>query len=443
MNSTFLDILYLPDLYKTDRTIDDLYPLYFKDDLKLRFFELFKSHNFETVIFKKTILVKPNLVMHPRRPEDGKCLITHPNFILSAVEAILEFKPQKVIIGDAPVQNCNWEMLFENSFYEQLALLESKYHTKIDLLDFRRTVWSDSLNVTNEIHPISEYVLFDLKKDSYLDPVTDESNKFRVTNYDPDKLSVSHKRGKHLYCIAKEFFKADVILQLPKVKTHQKAGITNALKNLVGINGDKDYLPHHKIGGSGTGGDCYPGSNPLRRISEKMLDRANKNIGSLIYYPWLAISKFLWKVVPGSPYHSLSAGWYGNDTTWRMVADLNKIALFGTQNGELAQKPIRKIFSLCDGIIGGQGNGPLKPSPLPLGVILFSNDSLLTDIAAAKLMQFDTSLIPLIRELKKDWYPEDSSLRLNDEVVSLEALKKISIKTMPAPGWVGHIEENP
>ena len=31
---------------------------------------------------------------------------------------------------------------------------------------------------------------------------------------------------------------------LPKLKTHKKAGITCALKNLIGINGNKEYLPH-------------------------------------------------------------------------------------------------------------------------------------------------------------------------------------------------------
>jgi uncharacterized protein (DUF362 family) len=443
MNPTFLDILYLPDLYKTDRTIDDLYPLYFKDDLKQKFLELFKSHHFETEIFGRTILIKPNLVMDSRVPGDEKCLTTHPNFILSAVEAVLAFKPLKIIIGDAPVQSCKWEKLFEHSFYEKLAHLEKKYDTKINLLDFRRTIWSDSLKVNTEIRPFSEYLIFDLKEASYLDPVTDDSNKFRVTNYDPDKLANYHKKGKHLYCVTKEFFEADVIIQLPKVKTHQKAGITNALKNLVGINGDKDYLPHHKTGGSSKGGDCYPGSNPLRRISEVMLDKANRNIGSLMYYPWLAGSLFLWKVVPKSPYHSLSAGWYGNDTTWRMVADINKIALFGNKNGKLDENPIRKIFTLCDGIIGGQGNGPLKPVPLPLGTILFSDDSLLTDIAAARLMRFDVTSIPLIRELMKVMHNNDHTILLNNDPASLEELKKISIKTMPAQGWVGHLELDP
>jgi len=34
------------------------------------------------------------------------------------------------------------------------------------------------------------------------------------------------------------------------LKLHRKAGITCALKNLIGINGNKEYLPHHRLGGS-------------------------------------------------------------------------------------------------------------------------------------------------------------------------------------------------
>ena len=106
---------------------------------------------------------------------------------------------------------------------------------------------------------ISEYVIFDVGKDSYLEPITnDKKNLFRVNNYDPDRLAESHRAGVHKYCITKELFEADIIFSLPKVKTHQKAGITAALKNLVGLNGDKDYLPHHRIGGTEIGGDCYP-----------------------------------------------------------------------------------------------------------------------------------------------------------------------------------------
>ena len=70
-----------------------------------------------------------------------------------------------------------------------------------------------------------------------------------------------------------KYLEADVIINLPKLKTHQKAGITCALKNLIGINGNKEYLPHHRIGGFELGGDCYPGSSDLKRALEFIHDR--------------------------------------------------------------------------------------------------------------------------------------------------------------------------
>lgn len=51
------------------------------------------------------------------------------------------------------------------------------------------------------------------------------------------------------------------------------------MKILVGVNGDKDYLPHHRLGAKGYGGDCYPGYNILRSCSEYLLDMSNRHIG--------------------------------------------------------------------------------------------------------------------------------------------------------------------
>jgi uncharacterized protein (DUF362 family) len=80
-------------------------------------------------------------------------------------------------------------------------------------------------------------------KRSYLEEVSDdERSPFRVTNYDPGRLAESHRKGVHKYCITKELFDADVVITVPKIKTHQKAGLTNALKILVGVNGDKDLF---------------------------------------------------------------------------------------------------------------------------------------------------------------------------------------------------------
>ena len=61
---------------------------------------------------------------------------------------------------------------------------------------------------------------------------------------------------------------ADLVINVPKLKTHKKAGVTGALKNLVGINGNKEFLPHHRKGGAASGGDCYPGRSPIMPVAD-------------------------------------------------------------------------------------------------------------------------------------------------------------------------------
>jgi hypothetical protein len=74
---------------------------------------------------------------------------------------------------------------------------------------------------------------------------------------------------------------ADVIINLPKPKTHKKTGLTGAIKNLVGLVGDKELLPHHRNGGATDGGDCYPGRSFRLRLAELMLDHGNELLGTL------------------------------------------------------------------------------------------------------------------------------------------------------------------
>jgi len=255
-------------------------------------------------------------------------------------------------------------------------------------------------------------------------------------------LAEAHKPGMHKYCITKELFDVDIVISMPKIKTHQKSGITGALKNLVGVNGDKDFLPHHRLGGTGFGGDCYPGKNYLRFWSELALDNANRNQGKLAYWFWLKTSSLLWKINRRTKVHHISAAWYGNDTTWRMVMDLNKIALFGREDGTLADEPQRTLFSLCDGIIGGQGNGPLIPEPLPLGIVCFSNNSAITDIGMAILMGLNFHKIPLLMAAFDLTEKNDLNLSFNDSPITFEGLTSHSINALPAPGWTDYLKDN-
>jgi hypothetical protein len=391
----------------------------------------------------KKILLKPNWVLHSKIKNDDICLRTHDNFLLAALEIILEKKPSIVIIGDAPLQGCFWDKMMTPALLEKIKELSARFAVLVEIKDFRRRFFDPTQNnPLSERRPLAEYVIFDLGKQSFLEPISiNKKNIFRVNNYDPDQLAEAHTVGMHKYCITKELFDVDIVISLPKIKTHQKTGITGALKNLVGVNGDKNHLPHHRLGGTGFGGDCYPGKNYLRLWSELCLDNANRNQGKIIYWFWIKMGSLFWRMTKPTKVHQLAASWYGNDTTWRMVMDLNKIALFGKVDGSLADQPQRTLFSLCDGIIGGQGDGPLNPEPLPLGVICFSNNSAITDISMALLMHFDFHKIPLLETAynlsdKKN----DINLIFNGSPITLEGLTHHAIETLPAPGWVDYLK---
>ncbi|MDF1576038.1 MAG: DUF362 domain-containing protein [Bacteroidales bacterium] len=425
-----------------ERVVDRLSHLYSDRERLCRIIEgLLGSELSEAHVRGKNVLIKPNWVKQSRNEDDEICLRTNDNFILATLEIILRMRPAGVRIGDAPIQGCNWNKMISARFAEEINRLSAAFQVPVEVVDFRRRTYDFVKNRTEgEIRPMEEYLIFDLGEDSLLEPITVPcKSKFRVTNYDPDRMEASHYIGTHRYCIAKEFFEADVILSLPKVKTHQKTAITGAMKNLVGINGDKDFLPHHRIGGSDNGGDCYPGRSYLRFWSELSLDRANRRQGKPSFWFWKKLSSLLWRLSRPGPEHQIAAGWYGNDTSWRMVKDLNKIAVFGDAQGKIHKNPQRQIFTLSDGIIGGQGDGPLEPDPLPMGLVLFSNHSLFHDRVVADLMNFPREKIPLL-SAPHDESDEGFYLTYDGKDISRNELAKYSLKVKPPLGWISHLK---
>ncbi|MBN1187819.1 MAG: DUF362 domain-containing protein [Bacteroidales bacterium] len=394
------------------------------------------------IITKKKILIKPNWVWHNHNQKDEICLRTHHQFLLATVEIVAEKKPASIVIGDAPIQGCEWNKVVDSDFLDKIDKLRKIYSIPILIQDFRRVTFDpDKNNPVFDRRDMSNYTIFDLKEKSYLESISNEKPIFRVTSYNPDKLAMVHSLGIHKYCIANELFESDVVISIPKLKTHQKTGITGAMKNLVGVNGDKDYLPHHRIGGDKNGGDCYPGKNIMRLWAEKALDNANRNQGKKVYWFWYFMSRIIWKMSLPTNVQHLSASWYGNDTCWRMVMDLNQIAVFGKKNGELSNKVEREVFSLCDGIIGGQGDGPLHPDPLALGLITFTNNSRMNDKCISIMMGFDPEKFPLITSRDSGFknVEDEHEITLDGNPVTTADLKIYSIPTMPPPGWKDYL----
>lgn len=422
----------------TARTIDDLQEIYNDPALLLSVAEdVAGSVLTEEKIKDKKVLLKPNWVKQPFRQYDDICLCTHSSFTVAVLELVLRRKPASVLIGDAPMQGCYWERLITADFTDRIKTLSAKYNIPVVIRDFRRVFFDTVTNkLDDQRNPIDNYIIFDVGKKSYLEPITVPGKKiFRVAQYNPDKFSETHRPGVHKYCIIKELFNADVVISLPKIKTHQKTGITGALKNIVGFNGDKDYLPHHRVGGTKMGGDSYPGKNIIRYWAELAMDNANRNIGNFWYRPWFKFSQTLWALSFPGKEHQWHAAWYGNDTTWRMVMDLNLIVNYGMADGTLADTPQRFLYSFCDGIIGGQGDGPLSPDPLNLGVVSFTDDSTTNDVCMALMMGLPIEKLPLLTAAKSFMPDRKVTIRLNGEVIKTDKLKQYAVKAIPSPGW--------
>jgi uncharacterized protein (DUF362 family) len=370
------------------------------------------------------VLIKPNFVMHQNYgPWGMDPLVTHPSLIKATVEAVLRADPSEVLVGDAPLQGCDFDSLLRVTGLDKWskALMERDSRFR-GIRDFRRTTCTfvDGVRVAEEEKQSADrFVLFDLGNQSLLEPITDESASFRVTCYDPRLMAKTHSLGRHQYLVAREILEADLVIDLPKLKTHMKAGLTCALKNLIGINGNKEFLPHHRIGGLESGGDCYPGNSKLKRALEFVADQQNMTSSFTKGRLWRTAANQIYRVLHlKGDRLGIEGAWSGNDTIWRTCLDLNRILLYGRNDASMADAPQRRVIHIVDAIVAGQGNGPLAPQPLPLGLIFAGENAAAVDWIAAHLLGYVPERIPIAREAMKRFRWPLTSFSPSDIVLS-------------------------
>ena len=103
---------------------------------------------------------------------------------------------------------------------------------------------------------------------------------------------------------------------------------------------------------------------------------------------------------------------------------------------------------MVDGIVGGEGNGPMAPDPKPCGVVVAGTHPVAVDCVAATLMGFRWDRLPLLRNAFAlrglDFTPFGPG---DVRVVSEEADWDGPLSTVrgafafrPHFGWVGAIE---
>lgn len=411
------------------------------------------------------VLIKPNLVLDKNHGDGGvDCLYTHP----SVVAAIIDYVcialqcDGKVIIADAPLQTCNFERLVRESGYLDLVNYYISKGIDIEIVDLRGLISSKVKNVIHaEINNRTENAgicvcLDGLSMHAGLSPKHIGAE--RITSYNPAELKKHHNIHKHEYLIAKEVLNADCIVNICKPKTHRKAGVTISLKNFIGINVRKEYLPHHRIGGSAKGiGDEYQGASVLKDFESFLIDIKNAMSSDKRYFTArilvyiISCIRILGELSVGFKNSYSEGSWFGNDTIWRTIVDLNRIVKYADKSGNMQSCEQRKIFCVGDMVVMGEGEGPLMPTPKHVGIIAMGENSVCFDEVVATLMGMNVCLIPSINNARKllgQMPLVDSGdvavIKSNNVQWNRKKLCSINIKELlnliPTNGWKNHIE---
>ncbi len=212
-----------------------------------------------------TVLIKPNLIKenHPRDPEGWRYMMTHGSVVRAVCDyvAIALNGSGRIVIADAPQTDSSFDKIVRILRLDAIRDYFTSRGLDLRLVDLRKFEWESRDDVVVSRRDLAGdpegYVEFNLGRRSYFYGCEGEGHYYGA-DYDTAQINEHHRGETHEYVIAGSAIKCDVFINLPKMKTHKKTGVTLSLKNLVGINGDKNYLPHYTEGTPKNGGDQFP-----------------------------------------------------------------------------------------------------------------------------------------------------------------------------------------
>lgn len=355
------------------------------------------------------VVLKPNFVRHFRETQPGHddCLVTHGSVIRAVLDYVyIALKGRgRIVIADACHNDAEFEPIRQMAGLDEIQeFYRREAGFEVEVYDLRpekaRKVNGVIVGHTKLAGDPAGYAKVNLGLHSAFAEVKHLCHLLYGAEYDTGELHSHHHDEVHEYLISRTVLLADCVISIPKLKTHKKTGITVSLKNLVGINGNKNWLPHHREGTPAQGGDQFASDGLMRRLERKSVAQFKRifpllgALRPLVAGPIKAIGK---RIFGDTNTGAIRSGnWYGNDTTWRMVLDLNRILMYADAEGQLHDRRVRRLFTVVDGIVAGEGNGPLDPTAKPAGVIVAGANPVAADLACARVMGLDYQRIPLL-----------------------------------------------
>jgi uncharacterized protein (DUF362 family) len=420
----------------------------------------------EVVAPGNTVLIKPNLVKHDH--STGKSIdsvIVHA----SVIRAVLDYVwialrgGGKIVIADTPLEAADFaEACDLNGLTRMVEELSGMYGIPVQVLDLRssRTHVAPSGRLSESPLPGDPlgYTLVDLGRDSELACLDGEGTNYHtlgdhsVNHFDPytqdrGTPNTYHNTDTHTYRVGNTVLRADTVISIAKLKTHKKAGVTLNLKNMIGIINGKAFIPHHRPGPPPYG-DSYPSPPPRRYVAKRNVKRWAAQL--------LAGNKWLYASVRGVVRRAAKAlrisrkvyaewgEWYGNDTIWRTILDINRVLFYADKFGVMRETKQRNYLCFIDGIVGMEGEGPMGGDPVPSGVVLAGDDPVAVDTIAAEVMGFDSGKVQTIKgagALPK-YALGISDLSRIDFLGTEDKHVDTRFRFKPSHAWIGHIERN-
>ena len=410
------------------------------------------------------VLVKPNWVSHQHAANDSwQQLITHGSVIRAVTDYIqLALRGRgEIVLADGPMLDANFEEICQRTgatkirdFYREL-----KGAVPLELVDLRNLRFDVRDAVVVARHPLPGdprgTAVANLGRESALFGFRGEG-RYYGADYDTGEVNRHHRGDVHEYLLSATAMSADVIVDIPKLKTHHKVGVTMALKGVVGLNCGRNWLPHRTQGTPQQGGDQFASSGLRQRVelaAVRTFEKASLRFPRAVPHLY-RIAKRMGKHVFGESHATVrGGGWHGNDTLWRMVLDINRALMYGDRQGSLQSALTKRRFCVVDGIVAGEGLGPVSADPATAGVILAGQNPVAVDIAGAELMGFDYRRIPMLANALLDhplplveFGADDVRLVSNaaDWSGTLEDLRRAQPFAFNAPlGWDHFLEREP
>lgn len=352
-----------------------------------------------------SVVLKPNLIResHAVRSEEWEQVVTHGSVIRVVAEMTAEaLRGQgRIVIADGPQTDSDFGEICARTNLHEIRDRVERLGVCCDVIDLRRDRWFQKGDVTYKRVSLpgdpAGYTTVDLGDASEFSSYA-LNGRFYGADYDMEETARYHSGAHHTYVLCRTVLDADVLINLPKLKTHKKTGVTISLKNMVGVNGYRNCLPHFTLGTTDEGGDEFPLRGLCSKIQSRAIVRFKEALAASGSQGGSAarLVKRIGKSIFGDTNEVLRSGnWHGNDTAWRMVLDLNKVLFYFNGCGDRRKSPLRYL-TVVDGILAGDGNGPMAPDPFAAGLIVAGFNPVAVDSVCALVMGFDDSKIPLL-----------------------------------------------